>query len=321
VRYVWAAFLKREVSAVGFGCASLGSRIGAEQGVRALETAYDLGVTWYDVAPAYGDGHAESLLGGFAASRRDDIVICTKVGIAPTRDTRLLGAIKPMVRKAIAMAPGLRGVARKLAPAARKLPLTPDLIVTSLDQSLARLGSDHVDVLALHEPSLAECQDRLIHAALEAVLRSGKARAIGIAGDAAIASAALDSGGPFHLVQVPGSPWSPAFKLASLTHALPEPFLVTHGIFGVDGPLRRLTESLASSPDAEARLRAAGYGGRRDELAARALGAYAFARNPKGVVLSSMFSADHARTICAQAAEEPNPQALDVVHQMIGQSP
>lgn len=319
MRYVRADFLKREVSAVGFGCASLGSRIGAGEGLRALETAYDLGVTWYDVAPAYGDGHAEGLLGRFAASRRDDIVICTKVGVAPTRDATLLGAIKPMLRKAVALVPGLRSAARKLAPAARKLPLTPELIAASLDQSLARLGTDHVDVLALHEPSPAECRDGLIHEALEAVLRSGKARAIGIAGDAAAAMAGLGSGGPFHLVQVPGSPWSPAPRLPVSTRTDPQPFLVTHGIFGVDGPLRRLGEILASHPDAETRLRAAGYGGTRGGLAAQVLGAYAFARNPDGVVLSSMFSADHAQAICARASMEPSYQALELVDQMVGQ--
>ena len=74
-------------SAIGMGCASLGSRVGRREGLKALARAYDAGITWFDVAPSYGDAEAETILGEFVQGRRDKIRICTKVGIRPPRTT------------------------------------------------------------------------------------------------------------------------------------------------------------------------------------------------------------------------------------------
>ena len=55
--------------AIGMGCASLGSRVGRREGLRALARAYDAGITWFDVAPSYGDAEAETILGEFVQGR------------------------------------------------------------------------------------------------------------------------------------------------------------------------------------------------------------------------------------------------------------
>src|SRR4051794_1708473 len=81
MRQVRCEALEREVSTIGFGCASLGSRVSVSAGMRALAQAFDNGVTWYDTAPPYGAGRAEPTLGSFIAGKRDKVVICTKVGI------------------------------------------------------------------------------------------------------------------------------------------------------------------------------------------------------------------------------------------------
>ena len=72
-----------ETSCLGFGCASLGSRVGEAPGLRALEAAFDAGVTWLDLAPLYGGGRAEEIAGRFLKGRRDAVQICSKVGLAP----------------------------------------------------------------------------------------------------------------------------------------------------------------------------------------------------------------------------------------------
>ena len=54
-----------ETSCLGFGCASLGSRVGAAPGLRALAAAHDAGVAWFDLAPLYGAGRAEEIAGRF----------------------------------------------------------------------------------------------------------------------------------------------------------------------------------------------------------------------------------------------------------------
>jgi aryl-alcohol dehydrogenase-like predicted oxidoreductase len=106
VRLVRIPKLDREVSAIGFGCASLGSRISAANGSRAIAHALDLGLTWFDVAPSYGDGQAESLLGSALRGRRDKVVICTKFGIAPAPVPLAARLIRPLARRAVAAFPG-----------------------------------------------------------------------------------------------------------------------------------------------------------------------------------------------------------------------
>ena len=57
-------------SRIGFGCASLGSRIDSRSGLRALSDAFDRGVNWFDLAPSYGNGQAEAIFSQFLEGRR-----------------------------------------------------------------------------------------------------------------------------------------------------------------------------------------------------------------------------------------------------------
>ena len=88
-----------ETSCLGFGCASLGSRVGEAPGLRALEAAFDAGVTWLDLAPLYGAGRAEEIAGRFLKGRRDAVQVCSKVGLAPTTGG-LKAALLPAARAA-----------------------------------------------------------------------------------------------------------------------------------------------------------------------------------------------------------------------------
>ena len=69
------------VSVVGFGTAPMGSRYGAREGLRALEVAYESGITLFDTARSYGHGDAERILGRFLRGKRDRVVVSTKFGI------------------------------------------------------------------------------------------------------------------------------------------------------------------------------------------------------------------------------------------------
>jgi aryl-alcohol dehydrogenase-like predicted oxidoreductase len=70
-----------EVSEIGYGAWGIGQSmwLGADddESVRALNRAADLGVTLYDTALAYGDGHSEQLVGALARER--DVVVATKI--------------------------------------------------------------------------------------------------------------------------------------------------------------------------------------------------------------------------------------------------
>ncbi len=83
----------------------------------ALQAALNVGITFYDTAPAYGEGNSERLIGEAFKNDRDKVVIATKVGYQNWN--------KP---------PDFR----------------PDAIKHSIEGSLKRLQSDHIDLLQLH---------------------------------------------------------------------------------------------------------------------------------------------------------------------------
>jgi aryl-alcohol dehydrogenase-like predicted oxidoreductase len=115
-----------QVSVIGFGAWGIGGRTpgatsyGATDdavSLRALNEAFDRGITFYDTASVYGDGHSEELIGQCFHGRRRQIVIATKAGITSS------------FRGYDFSAPALRA---------------------SLEGSLRRLRTDYVDLLQLH---------------------------------------------------------------------------------------------------------------------------------------------------------------------------
>src|SRR3954449_5791318 len=72
-----------EVSVLGFGCAGLTARNDRPDALRLLESAFDEGITHFDIARLYGLGHAEAILGEFIQNKRDRVTVTTKLGILP----------------------------------------------------------------------------------------------------------------------------------------------------------------------------------------------------------------------------------------------
>ncbi|MER5457213.1 aldo/keto reductase [Micromonospora sp. NPDC002389] len=131
------------VSALGFGAAGIGNLYRAvddETARRAVDTAWQLGVRYYDTAPHYGLGLSERRLGAALAGRpRDEFTVSTKVGrlLVPSPTTA-----------------HLRDDAGFDVPAdqARRWDFSADGVLRSLAASLDRLGLDRVDVVLLHDP-------------------------------------------------------------------------------------------------------------------------------------------------------------------------
>lgn len=122
-------------------------KVGARQADALVGQALDAGVTLFDTADAYAGGESETLLGRVLASRRDQVVIATKVGFRS-------GA--PLTQA---------GLSRRH-------------ILWSVDQSLERLGTDWIDLYVVHkEDPLTPIEETL--AALDAVVRAGKVRYLG----------------------------------------------------------------------------------------------------------------------------------------------
>jgi|TARA_R110000868_G_scaffold398594_2_gene671818 aryl-alcohol dehydrogenase-like predicted oxidoreductase len=279
---------------IGFGCASLGSRVSRRDGLVALARAYEAGIRWYDVAPSYGDGHAEAILGEFVAGRRDTLRLCTKVGILPPAPSLPKRLLRPFVRTALAAAPGLRQTVRRHRPSAAKPPLEAARILPSLDASLKRLRTDHVDVLALHEATQQEVVRDDVLRAIETALTSGRARAISIASSPDAAMAGIAASPLYGVVQLANNPFLP--MRARVVPALPADRtvrIVTHTVFGASGMVERLTGHIRNDEVLAAALADAGYAGNARDQALAYMADYAFAANDGGVVLMSMFGAGH----------------------------
>jgi D-threo-aldose 1-dehydrogenase len=159
---------------LGFGAANLGNLHRAMSGQEArdiLDTAWDLGIRYFDTAPHYGLGLSERRLGAFLQTKpRDRFVISTKVG-------RLLR-------------PNPDGVGRLdvdndfVVHADQKRVWDPSRegIRASLAESLERLGLDRVDVLYLHDPERYDLERGVKEAipALAELREEGRVDRVGI---------------------------------------------------------------------------------------------------------------------------------------------
>ena len=140
-----------KVSAVGFGCWEIGGtygRIDESQFQRAVAQAIDSGINCFDTAEAYGMGVSEEALARALGGRRNNVVIATKFGVGYEE------------------MPNRRDSSR-------------ERVLASIDKSLQRLRTDHVDVYLVHWPDPNTPLDETMRA-LDDVVRQGKVRFIGV---------------------------------------------------------------------------------------------------------------------------------------------
>jgi aryl-alcohol dehydrogenase-like predicted oxidoreductase len=145
------------VSRLALGCMSFGDpsrgynewALGDEAAEPLFRQAVELGITFWDTANVYGYGSSEEIVGRAIKeyTRREDVVLATKVFF-------------PMHE-----GPGGRGLSRRA-------------IMEQIDASLARLGTDYVDLYQIHrfdpETPVEETME-----ALHDVVKAGKARYLG----------------------------------------------------------------------------------------------------------------------------------------------
>jgi aryl-alcohol dehydrogenase-like predicted oxidoreductase len=143
---------------LGFGCVSLGSAGGGRSvraDVRLVQEAVDLGVTVFDTAAAYGSGASERVLGDALRGRRDRVLLATKGGYvfrerwSAEQAARRLAAnmLRRLPRRGIG--PASVGPGRD---AYREKDFTPRFLRASVEASLRRLRTDHIDLYQLHGP-------------------------------------------------------------------------------------------------------------------------------------------------------------------------
>ncbi|WP_238005963.1 aldo/keto reductase [Dactylosporangium sp. AC04546] len=142
------------VSMLGYGASPLGgvfAPIDQDAGIRAVRTALDLGVNIIDVSPYYGATVAETVLGrALNGIDRDSYMLATKVG-RYGEDAFDFSAAR---------------------------------VVASVEESLARLGTDHLDIIQCHDIEFGDLGQVAAEAlpALRRLQEEGKVRFVGITG-------------------------------------------------------------------------------------------------------------------------------------------
>jgi D-threo-aldose 1-dehydrogenase len=187
---VFLAAAGRWTTKAGFGCSGLMGALSRRESLALLSAAWDAGVRHFDVAPAYGHGEAEGVLGSFLAGRRDQATVVTKFGLEPTGNSKFLeiarAVARPLLRKASVLRP--RRVGNPGGAPIRE-PFDPVNAERSLVRSLRALQTDHIDVLLLHEAEAELLPDDGMLAFLENSVRKGLIGAFGIGGESRKASA------------------------------------------------------------------------------------------------------------------------------------
>jgi aryl-alcohol dehydrogenase-like predicted oxidoreductase len=134
------------VPVAGIGCNNFGRRIDEARTREVVAAALEVGATLFDTADLYGDGRSEEFLGRALGPRRDEAVIVSKFGMRTPPE-------------------GLSGG-------------DPRWVARACEASLARLGTDRIDVYLLHTPDeQTPIEDTL--SAMSRLVDEGKVREIG----------------------------------------------------------------------------------------------------------------------------------------------
>jgi aryl-alcohol dehydrogenase-like predicted oxidoreductase len=174
------------VSQLGMGCSSLGglySNLTKNEAIRLLEKAYDGGINFFDTAPTYNMGKSEALLGQVFKNKRDRVFIATKVGIYYGTFSRMFLKMKPYLK------PLRTWVSRFDTPLARLhakhkgVSISSKFIQTTVEGSLRRLRTDHLNLLQLHHISPEKFEKSNCLEMLESLKKQGKILSYGVSCD------------------------------------------------------------------------------------------------------------------------------------------
>jgi aryl-alcohol dehydrogenase-like predicted oxidoreductase len=154
MKYKKVSRIKEEISVIGLGCWNFGGewdQVTDEIAENIINIAIDKGINFFDIAPVYGFGHSEEVLGNAIKKngKRNEIIIASKAGLIWNDKREITND------------------------------LSKESLLKEIDESLTRLQTDYIDIYQMHWPdpkvSLEETAE-----ALKVIKDSGKIRYIGL---------------------------------------------------------------------------------------------------------------------------------------------
>jgi aryl-alcohol dehydrogenase-like predicted oxidoreductase len=174
--------------AIGLGCMNLSHAYGRPppeaDAIALLHRALDLGIRHFDTAALYGFGRNESLLGKAFHRQRHRIHLASKCGMTGVDGKRVMDG-------------------------------RPETLIATLDESLARLGTDHLDLWYLHRwDRRVPIEDSV--GAMARMVEQGKVRAIGLSEVSSDTLRRADAVHPIAALQTEYSLWTRNPEIAVL---------------------------------------------------------------------------------------------------------
>jgi len=149
MKYTYLGTTGIEVSRLCLGTMTFGRESDAETSRAVFDRAVDAGVNFFDCANVYASGESERLLGQFLRGRRDQCIVTSKCGFASGEGPR-----------------NHRGLSRRH-------------IMQAIDASLARLGTDYLDLYFAHYFDAQTPVEEILRA-MDDLVSAGKIRHFGV---------------------------------------------------------------------------------------------------------------------------------------------
>ena len=175
-----------KVSEMGMGCSSLGKSLHRRDEKESLATilkAFDSGINFFDTSPTYSQGDSERLIGEALKSKRDQVIIASKVGTTSTPIGRLANRSKPILRPVNFLFRPVRSMLTHFYVSQRRIDFSRESIVRSTEASLNRLQTDYLDLIQLHHPTASILKSGEFCETFELLRNQGKIRYYGVTCD------------------------------------------------------------------------------------------------------------------------------------------